>query len=113
MSAFAIETSYTSGPSLRPVKHHLVVPPEPFEEDACDVACLAAGDFTDATFPVDGIDQRLLSRVYRQVKIRVCMRSVYQDRRRPSRQPLLNAECIRHAKWNVIRPCVPGKIDAG
>ena len=62
----------SSDSASRSVEHHLIVPPEPLEQGAADIAWLVASNLTDAALPVDGIDQEFLPRIDRQVDI-VCL----------------------------------------
>ena len=45
------------------------------------------------------------------VDIGVCMSPVDQDRRGARRQPLLNAERVRHPNGHVVKPRIAGKTD--
>ena len=99
----------SSEPASRLVKHDLIVPPEPLEQGAADIAWRVASNLADAAFPVDGIDEEFLPRIDRQVNIPVCMSPVDQDRRGPRRQPLLNGDRIRHSNGHVVKPRIAGK----
>ena len=98
--------------SPRCVEHDLIVPPQPLKQGAADIALRVASHFANAALPVDGVDQAFLPRVDRQVDIRVCVSPVDQDRRSPWRQPLLNAERVRHSNGHVVKPGITGKTDS-
>ena len=59
----------SSDSASRLVKHDLIVPPEPLEQGAADIAWRVTSNLTDAAFPVDGIDEAFLPRIDRQVDI--------------------------------------------
>ena len=65
-------------PAARSVEDDLIVPPEPLEQGAADLAVFVAGDLPEAALPVHGVQQALLPGVDGQVEIGVRVRAVDQ-----------------------------------
>ena len=86
------------------VEHDLVVPPQPLEQRAAEVAIGGADDVADAALAIDGVEQALLLRVDRQVDVAMGVRAVDQHAGCARRQLLLHAQRVGQPKRNVVEP---------
>src|SRR6516164_456267 len=94
------------------VEHYLVVPPEPFEQEAGRIALgFARKHLADGALPVDRLEQPRLARVYGEKDVGMRMSPIDEYRGDAGWQPFPHGYCVWPADWGVSEPAIVMETD--